>query len=93
MHVGAHMLTPMSDAMKPFDTSAEAHALQTAIYRRMTGAERAAIAFRLTASARSATLAGIMARHPDYSPADARRAFARLTLGDDLVSRIWPVNH
>jgi hypothetical protein len=78
-----------SDA-RPCDTSADAHAIQMKIYRGMTGADRVAIAFRLSAAARSATLAGIMARHPAYSPADARRALARLTLGDEAVRRLWP---
>jgi hypothetical protein len=80
----------MPSPSQPFDTSAEAHAVQTDLYRRMTGAERVAIAFRLGAAARAATLAGIVARHPDYSPSQARRALARLVLGDDLVRRVWP---
>jgi hypothetical protein len=75
---------------KPIDTSADAHAEQARIYRRMSGAERAAIAFRLTATARSATAAGIIARHPAYSPFEVRRALARLTLGDDVAQRLWP---
>lgn len=80
----------MSVDARPFDTSVEAHAVQTLIYRRMTGAERLATAFRLSAGARSMALAGIKARHPEYSTSDAHRALARLTLGDDLVSRLWP---
>lgn len=80
----------MPSETQPFDTSADAHARQTEIYRAMSGAERVAIAFRLSAAARSTTMAGIMARHPDYSMSTAHRALARLTLGDDLVRRLWP---
>lgn len=86
----AAILAPMTSEMRPFDTSADAYARQTEAYQAMSGSDRVAIAFRLSAMARSATIAGIMARHPDYSTSEAHRALARLTLGDELVRRLWP---
>ena len=72
------------------DTSPEADALQLAAYRRMGGAGRAQVMFRLSAMAREAAEAGIRRRHPDYGDGDVRRALARLLYGDALVRRAWP---
>ena len=74
----------------PLDTTPEAHAVQTRIYRQLGGAERVAIMFRLSAATRAVTRAGILARHPDYTPDEITLALARLTLGDDLVGKAWP---
>lgn len=75
---------------RPSDTSPEAHAIQTAVYRHMGGAARVDVLFRLSTAVRALTLAGIHARHPEYTPEQAAQALARLTLGDDLVRRAWP---
>jgi hypothetical protein len=64
--------------------------LQRQIYVRLGGSERLAIAFRLSDTVRRMSIAGIRKRHPDYTDAQAERAFARLRLGDDLVRAIWP---
>ena len=40
--------------------------------------------------ARELATAGIRARHPEYSEAQVRLAYARLTLGDDLTRAAWP---
>jgi hypothetical protein len=74
----------------PSDTSPDAQAVQDEIYRRLGGRERVAIAFRLSATARTTTCAGIRRRHPQYSDAQVHAALARLLFGDELVRQAWP---
>jgi hypothetical protein len=80
----------VSARFSPFDTTLDARAAQTAIYRQVGGRERLAMAFRLTAAARSMTMAGVRTRHPDYSDEQVRFAFARIVLGDDVMRLVWP---
>lgn len=75
---------------RPLDTSPEAQAVQDAVYRKLGAYGRVETAFRLTATARALTEAGIRHRHPDYSDAQVNAAVARLLLGDDLVREVWP---
>jgi hypothetical protein len=56
----------------------------------MTGQERLAIAFELTEMVRRIASAGIRARHPRYTDEQVFRAWARLTLGDDVLRAMWP---
>jgi hypothetical protein len=72
------------------DTSPEADAVQVEAYRRMGGAGRAQVTFRLCEMTRRMAEAGIRSRHPNYDDARVRFALARLLLGDELVSRVWP---
>ena len=72
------------------DTSAEAIAVQTEIYRRLGPEARCALAARMSATAREISLAGIRTRHPEYDTAQARWALFRLLLGDALFRRVWP---
>lgn len=74
----------------PADTSPDAHEAQIQAYRRMGGAARVAVMFRLGESARRWAMAGIRRRHPHYDDLEVRLALARLILGDDLVQRVWP---
>jgi hypothetical protein len=79
------------DAHVAEDTTPEAHAAQTEIYRRMTGEERLQIVFRLNHLARATAASGIRSRHPDYTEDQVRLALFRLLLGDDeLTRRVWP---
>ncbi len=72
------------------DTTTEADAVQLAVLRRMTAAERTSLANQMSAAARETTLAAIKARHPDYDDAHARWALFRVLVGDDLFRRAWP---
>lgn len=72
------------------DTSPDAHEAQIRAYRRMGGAARVVVMFRLSESARRWSIAGIRRRHPRYDDLQLRLALARMTLGDDLVRRVWP---
>jgi hypothetical protein len=74
----------------PSDTDADAHGIQREIYRHMGGQGRVAVAFRLTDAVRRLSMAGVRARHPDYTEAQVRQAYARLRLGDALVRTVWP---
>lgn len=74
----------------PADTSPEAYEAQNEAYRRMGGAGRTAVMFRLIELARQNAKAAIRARHPDYDEEQVQQAFIRLRLGDDLVREIWP---
>lgn len=76
--------------MSSLDTTPGAAAVQTAIYRRMSPAQRCELAARMSASAREITLAGIRARHPSYDDQAARFALFRLLLGDVLFRRAYP---
>ena len=84
------MLGTTRRASIPADTSPDAHEAQIQAYRRMGGAARVAVMFRLSESARRWSIAGIRRRHPDYDDVQLRLALARMTLGDDLVRRVWP---
>jgi hypothetical protein len=72
------------------DTSPDADAVQLEAYRRMGGAGRAQVMFRLNEMARRTAEAGIRRRHPEYDDAQVMLALARLLHGDELVRRAWP---
>lgn len=74
----------------PADTSIEAWDAQAAMLRRLGGAERLAIALRLTRLAREASRSGIRSRHPDYGEDEVRRAFFRMLHGDAATRSVWP---
>ncbi len=72
------------------DTTAEAAAVQFAVWRRLGGPGRLELAMRMSDEARDLTRAGIAARHPDYTPDDVEHALRRMLLGDDLFRAAWP---
>lgn len=74
----------------PLDTVADAHEQQLEAYRRLGGAGRVAVLFRLSTLVRETAMAGILSRHPAYDDVQVRMALRRLVLGDDLVRRVWP---
>jgi hypothetical protein len=72
------------------DTTPAAHDAQIRCYRAMSGAARVALAAQLSEDVRAIALAGIRARHPEYSDRDAWYALRRTMLGDELFSRAMP---
>jgi hypothetical protein len=72
------------------DTTPDAAAVQTAVYRRMTTDQRTWAAAEMSAMARAITLENIRARHPAYDEHQARMALYRLLVGDELFRRAWP---
>jgi hypothetical protein len=63
--------------MIPRDTSAEAAALQRSIHRRRTPEQRLLAALELSDFARELQIAGLRARNPGWTDADARRERTR----------------
>jgi hypothetical protein len=72
------------------DTTADSHAAQLGVYRRLGAARRAQLAARLSEDVRALSRAGIRARHPAYSDEEVELALRRLLHGDDLYRRAWP---
>jgi hypothetical protein len=72
------------------DTTTDARDVQREALRRLGGAERVAILFRLSALVRDTAMAGIVSRHPGYTVDQAQMALRRLVLGDELVRKAWP---
>ena len=75
---------------RPADTDPEAYQVQLAIYRKMSGGQRVALALELSGNVRAIARDGIRARHPDYSVTEVGDALNRLLLGDDLFRAAWP---
>jgi hypothetical protein len=67
------------------DTTADAAAVQQALYRAMTGEQRVALALKMSAMARQITLDGIRLRHPEYNAEQAKFALFRILVGDDAA--------
>jgi hypothetical protein len=59
------------------DTSPEAEAIQTEIYRRMTGAERVALAWEMSLFARELARARLRQEHPDWTEWEMKREILR----------------
>ena len=76
--------------MHPRDTTLAAHRAQVEWYRRISPAERVALAATMSDEVRAVSRSGIQARHPEYSPEQVRLALLRLVLGDDLFRRALP---
>jgi hypothetical protein len=72
------------------DTTPDAAAMRTQLYRRMTSDQRCEIAAEMSSMTREIALENIRARHPGYDEHAARMALYRLLLGDDLFRRAWP---
>jgi hypothetical protein len=75
---------------RPFDTSADADAVQLALYRKMSASDRARVAHQMSLDARAIAQAAIRRRHQDYDDSLVRWALFRLLLGDELFRRAWP---
>lgn len=76
--------------LPPDDTSAEAWAIQLAIWRRMGIEGRTAAAAGMIRFSRRASLDAIRARHPEYDDQLARLALMRMLYGDALFTAAWP---
>lgn len=72
------------------DTDVDAHRAQLAVYRRMSPAERIALAFELSERARAVALEGIRMRNPELSAEAARHVLLRRLLGAELHRAAYP---
>ncbi len=75
---------------RPSDTSPAAHDLQLAIYRRLGGERRVALGLLMADEGRALALAGVAARHPEYSPQEREDAVRALYLGREVFEQVWP---
>ena len=75
---------------KARDTTPDAAAVQTEIYRRMGPSRRVALAAEMSEMARAIALESIRRRHPEYDAHQIRMALFRMLLGEDLFRRVWP---
>jgi hypothetical protein len=66
---------------RPMDTSFDARRRQVDAYRSMTPGERLRLADAMSSDVRSLAVAGIRARHPEYSADDQAAALAEILLG------------
>lgn len=58
------------------------------IYASMTGAERVALAFEMAEEAKAIAVAGIRARHPDWTDAEVGVEWLRLLHGDEIAGHV-----
>lgn len=72
------------------DTTPDAERALTALYRRLTAAEKTRMAYDMSMAARATTLAGIRRRHPELDDTAAQWALFRVLLGDELFRKVWP---
>ena len=74
----------------PQDTSADAQAVQLAVYQRMSGGHRVALMLEMAEDAREITLAGLRRQHPHWSQKELTRAERIRRLGPELTAAAWP---
>lgn len=72
----------------PADTTAEAWQVHLETLRRLTGPERVAMAFEMSAAARDLSEAGIRHRHPDWDDRQVQDALMELLLGHELADAV-----
>ena len=71
------------------DTSRAAREAQIAALRSLGGAGRLELAFAMSEEARAISLAGIRARNPQLSEAEARAQLLRRILGPELYAAVY----
>jgi hypothetical protein len=67
-------------AVRISDTSAAAQAIQTEIYRKMTGEQRLLLALEMSDFSRELAAQRIREDHPDWSPSLVTRELIRISL-------------
>jgi len=72
------------------DTSPDIEARQIESWRRMSGAEKAAIVTGLTQAAYTMTFAGVRQRYPGASPREQFLRVALIVLGAELACLAYP---
>ena len=72
----------------PLDTSPEAQAVQLAVFRQMSGAERVAAALQMSEEAVEIAVAGIRTRHPEWDVDRVAQERRAVLLGRELAERL-----
>jgi hypothetical protein len=72
------------------DTTPEAHAVQMAIYRRMSGDRRVALLEQMSEEAREITRAGLRRQFPELDEREIIHRERQRRLGAALADAVWP---
>ena len=80
----------MDAATLTSDTSPEIERRQIEAWRRMSEAEKLALAMSMSALVRQLALAGVKQRYPDASPREQFLRLAIVTLGEELARKAYP---
>ncbi|HEX6984231.1 MAG TPA: hypothetical protein VF170_02590 [Planctomycetaceae bacterium] len=67
------------------DTRPDAEAVQVAVYTRLSGEQRIALAYDLSMTARRFALSGIRHAHPDWTDAEVLREYLRRQFPADQI--------
>jgi hypothetical protein len=70
------------------DTTPQARAVLTGLYRKAGPEARLRMALRMSEDFRAITESGIRSRHPGATEAEVRRELARICLGPALAERV-----
>ena len=76
-------------AMLPGDTHKDSALKQYDVLRKMTISERAEMTFELSENLRSIVRAGILRRHPEYTPDQVTQAVLNLIMDNEFVSKAF----
>jgi hypothetical protein len=76
-------------AMLPHDTQKDPALKQYDILRKMTLSQRAEMTFQLNDNLRDIVRAGILQRHPEYTPDQVTQAALNLIMDNELVSKAF----
>lgn len=67
------------------DTTHSADAVQTGVHRRLTGADKLALAIEMSVTARELALARLRKQHPDWPESECRRELLRYAFSSGTV--------
>jgi hypothetical protein len=74
--------------VRSLDTSPDAARRQIEIFRRMSGPERVAMAWRMSEAARELAVAGNRHRHPDWTPEQVHDALLEQLHGPGVAGEL-----
>lgn len=74
----------------PRDTTPEAFQAQFAIYKKMSGSQRAGLAIEASDALRETVKAGVRQRHPEYDEEKVKLAALKLSIGEELFRKAYP---
>lgn len=73
---------------RPADTTPDAWRRQIAIFRRLPGSERVAMAWNMSEAVRALSVAGIRYRHPDWTAEQIRDALVEQLHGAQVAEEV-----
>ena len=87
--IARHISYNLTVKIKPLDTSKEAQKIQREALRKLTPNQRIKMVFELTDELYSIIVAGIRARHPEFTEEDVIRERNRILWGDELYKAVY----